>query len=112
MSSENRITRRHKFEARIIVHLFRNHRQSVVAGWARDLSESGLRAFVAEQLQVGECVTLLVPLSSSQKQAIAARVARQVGTEYGFQFTALSGEQRAEVQSILERQPTVFATET
>ena len=89
------------------MRLCRDHRNSAVSGWARDLSESGLGAFVAEDLEVGERVMLLVPLAPSGYAEIAARVARQVGTQYGFQFTALSQEQRAAIKTILERQPAV-----
>ncbi len=54
---------------------------------------------VAEELRVGELVTLEVPLSDSTTLNIPAKVARSLGTQYGFQFTALSAEQRAYVQS-------------
>jgi hypothetical protein len=67
-------------------------------GWARDLSESGLGAFVARELIVGELVTIEILLSPSRELTIPAKVARGVGTQYGFQFTALSGEQREEIR--------------
>jgi PilZ domain len=78
-----------------------------VHGWVRDLSVSGLGAFVAEQLLVGETVTLLLSLPTSGKQEIPARVARQLGTQYGFQFTGLSKEQRAAIRAALGRQPAI-----
>jgi hypothetical protein len=98
MNPETRIAARHVFEARILIRLYRNGRDSAVSGWARDLSESGLGAFVAEELEVGESVVLLVPLSPPEMEQIAARVARQIGTQYGFQFTALSSKQRIAIQ--------------
>jgi hypothetical protein len=73
-----------------------------VQGWARDLSESGLGAFVARDLLVGEFVTVQIRLGSFRKIEIAAKVVRQVGTRYGFQFTALSMEQRFEIRSALK----------
>jgi hypothetical protein len=79
MTSNNRIAPRHILEARILVRLCRDHRNSAV--WARNLSESGLGALVAEELEVGERVMLLVPLAPSGDEEIAARVARQVGTQ-------------------------------
>ena len=113
MTSDNRIAPRHIFEARILVRLCRDRRNSAVSGWARDLSESGLGAFVAQELKVGERVMLLVPISPSGNEEIAARVARQVGTtQYGFQFTALSPEQRGAIKTILERQPAVHDPDT
>jgi len=76
-------------------------------GWARNLSESGLGAFIAQGLVVGESVSLEIPLSGSGKQVIPAVVTRQVGTLYGFQFTALSAEQRSSIRTTLEGQPVV-----
>ena len=35
---------------------------------------------------------------------IAAKVSRRVGTQYGFQFTALSAEQRLEIRATLKGQ--------
>ena len=76
-------------------------------GWARDLSESGLGAFVAEGLVVGEAVSLEIPLAASGKQVIPAIVTRQLGTQYGFRFTALSPEQRSSIRAALKVQPAV-----
>ena len=76
-------------------------------GRVRDLSESGLEAFVADQLMVGENVTLLLSLSTSGKEEIPARVARQLGTQYGFQFLGLSKEQRDVIQITLSGQPVI-----
>jgi hypothetical protein len=76
-------------------------------GWARDLSESGLGAFVAEALIRGELVTLEIPMPSSEKQAIPAKVIRALGTEYGFQFTALSAEQRQQIRTTLQGRPAI-----
>lgn len=104
VSADNRIAVRHVFEARILIRFSRDGQKFAVQGWARDLSESGLGAFVAERLEIGETLTLLVPLGSWGKEVIAAQVARQVGTQYGFQFTALSAKQRLAIQSVLRAQ--------
>ncbi len=74
-------------------------------GWSRDLSESGLGAFVAEPLILGELVTLEIPLPNSHKHAIPSIVVRALGTEYGFQFTALSAEQREQIRETLNGRP-------
>jgi hypothetical protein len=103
MNSENRIAPRHVFETRILIRFHRDNCNIAAHAWVRDLSESGLGAFVAEQLVVGEPVTLLLSLPISGKEEIQARVARQVGTQYGFQFTALSNEQRAAIRAALRR---------
>jgi mono/diheme cytochrome c family protein len=61
-----------------------------VQGWARDLSESGLGVFIVAELVVGELVTLEILLRASRKEVITVQVTRRLGTQYGFQFTALS----------------------
>jgi hypothetical protein len=105
--SAERILSRHVFEARIWIRLGRDSRRLSLQGWARNLSESGLGAFVAEALTVGESVTLEIPLPDADKQAIPAKVVRALGTEYGFQFTALSAEQRRQIRATLKGRPEI-----
>ena len=107
MNSDNRIAARHLFESRILIRLSRGDQKLAAQGWARDLSESGIGAFVAENLLVGESVTLQIPLGSFGKAEIAAKVARQLGTQYGFQFMALSAEQRVAIHAVLKGQTTI-----
>jgi hypothetical protein len=38
---------------------------------------------------------------------IPAKVVRALGTEYGFQFTALSAEQRRQIRETLEERPAI-----
>ncbi|MFZ1130227.1 MAG: PilZ domain-containing protein [Terriglobales bacterium] len=105
--SPDRISPRHVFEARIQIRIERDNKNSSRQGWARDLSESGLGAFVAESLVLDELVTLEIPIESSEKQVIPARVVRAVGTEYGFQFMALSPEQRRQIRATLKGHPAI-----
>jgi len=102
MNSDSRIATRHVFESRILIRFCRGSQKFAAQGWTRDLSESGLGAFVAENLVIGELVTLQIPLGTSGKEVIGAKVSRQVGTQYGFQFTALSAEQRLGIQVALK----------
>lgn len=90
------------FEARIQIRLDRDGEKFSLPGWARDLSESGLSAFAAEALALGELVTLEIPLSDSGQITIPSKVSRALGTEYGFQFTALSAEQRGLIRKALK----------
>ncbi|PYX03914.1 MAG: hypothetical protein DMG86_02020, partial [Acidobacteria bacterium] len=96
---------RHIFEARIGIRLQRGRQRLTLHGWTRDFSESGLGAFVAEALVLGELVTLEVPLPNCDKQVIPAKIARVLGTECGFQFTALSAEQRTRIRAALKSSP-------
>jgi hypothetical protein len=100
-----RITPRYIFEARIQISAQRDSEHVVMEGWTRDMSETGLSAFVARSLTVGEIVTVEIPLAASRRLHIPARVARCLGTQYGFQFTALSHEQRASLQSAVANLP-------
>ncbi len=97
--SDDRIVPRYVFEERIRIGVERHDRKFVTDGWARDLSESGLGAFVAFRLVLDEHVILEVPLALSAKLMLPAKVARCLGTEYGFRFTALSAAQRDLIRS-------------
>jgi PilZ domain len=101
---DNRIATRYVLEARILIRFCRGSQKFAVQGWARDLSEGGLGAFVAENLVIGELVTLQIPLGASGTEVMAAKVSREVGTQYGFQFTAVSAEQRLRIQAALKGQ--------
>jgi hypothetical protein len=103
--SADSISPRHVFETRILIRLVRYGQKLNLQGWARDLSESGLGAFVADALLPGELVTLEIPLPDSAKQEIPAKVSRALGTAYGFQFTALSSEQRRRILVTLQERP-------
>jgi hypothetical protein len=95
------------FETRIRIRLQRDSQTLTLQGWVRNLSESGRGAFVAEALVLGEFVTLEIPLPDSDKQVIPAKVVRALGTEYGFQFTALSAEQRTRIRATLKGQQAI-----
>ena len=107
MGSLDKISPRHVFETRIQIRLQRDSTRLSLQGWARNLSESGVWAFVAEPLILGESVTLEIPLSDCAKQVIPAKVVRALGTEYGFQFTALSAEQRQQIRATLKGRPAI-----
>jgi PilZ domain len=99
------ISPRHHFEARVSISVERREQKLKLQGWVRDLSESGLRAFVADSLLLGESVTFELALSETGHQVIPAKVMRALGTDYGFQFTALSAEQRTQIQAALRKSP-------
>ena len=99
------ISPRHHFEARVSICVQRGQHELSLHGWVRDLSESGLRAFVADPLLPGESVTFELALSDGVNHVIPAKVMRALGTDYGFQFTALSSEQRQQIQATLREAP-------
>jgi hypothetical protein len=102
-----RISPRHAFEARIQILLERDGQGLTVQGWTRNLSESGVNAFVAHSLSLGEFVMLEIPFPDAASHDIPAQVVRALGTEYGFQFTALSVEQRQQIQTALQGNPVI-----
>jgi hypothetical protein len=89
-----RIVPRYPFETRFKIRIDRPEGPLETEGWARDLSESGLGAFVATLLNEGESAVLRIPLGNRGELVIPAQVTRILGTQYGFQFMALSAEQR------------------
>jgi hypothetical protein len=96
-SGTKRIVPRYPFEARFKIRIDRSGRILETEGWARDLSESGLGAFVAAAIFVGETATLRIPLPDGHELVVPAKVTRKSGTQYGFRFTALSSQQRSEI---------------
>ena len=93
-----RICPRYVFEERIQIRLRRENHEVVVGGWTRDISESGIGAFVAEELVQGEQVEIEVPFGKHSKAIFQARVSRTLGTQYGLVFTTMSPEQRGQIQ--------------
>jgi hypothetical protein len=71
--SADRISPRHVFETRIWIRLQRDGKKLSLQGWSRDLSESGVGAFVAEVLILSESVTFEIPLPDCDKQVIPGR---------------------------------------
>jgi hypothetical protein len=97
----SRISPRFKFETRFRLRIQRKGEELTVGGWARDISESGIGAFVAEELTPGEEVDLEVPFPEDVTLNIRACVSRNLGTQYGLMFTALSPEQRRHIQAAM-----------
>ena len=102
----SRISPRYSFETRIRLRLRRRSGELVVGGWARDISESGIGAFVAEELIPGEEIEIEVPFGGDVMLTLRASVTRNLGTQYGLMFTALSSEQRRRIQAAMsEKDP-------
>lgn len=102
----NRIALRYAFEGHVRIAVQRDGQAKTAGGWVRDIGEGGICAFVAEELDTGGFVTLTIPLQGPAVLVVSARVARRLGTQYGFQFLTLSPEQRILIQSVVKgRQP-------
>lgn len=92
--STSRIAPRYQFETRVAIQMKNG---TTTEGWVRDLSESGIGAFVGRELTVGEMGTLTFRLTDAIKIVVPAQVVVSVGTRYGFRFLALSAEQRGQI---------------
>lgn len=90
----SRIAPRYQFETRVAIQVKSG---TSTEGWVRDLSESGIGAFVGRELSVGETATLTFRLTDSAKIVLPAQVVTAIGTRYGFRFLALSAEQREQI---------------
>jgi len=96
-----RIVPRYPFETRFKIRIERTDGLLETEGWSRDLSESGIGAFVAAVISPGETAMLRIPLVNGSDMIIPAVVTRILGTQYGFQFTALSGQQRDQILRLI-----------
>ena len=97
-----RIATRYRYEGRIAIRLQSGESREA---WARDISESGMGAFVAHALAPHETVVLTFRLSDSVRLTLPAEVVKVDGTRYGFRFTALSAQQRADIQAAFKGHP-------
>jgi len=104
-----RISPRYVFEGRFRISVQRNSTSLVCEGRARDISESGLGAFVGQTLSLNEFVTLTLPVPGLEKASLRAIVSRAVGTEYGFQFITLSPAQRSRIQALVQARTPISA---
>jgi hypothetical protein len=93
---------RYAFETRFRISVERQSQKCVFEGWARDISESGLGAFVGQSLELGERATLTVPVAGGESLLLEGEVVRCRGTEYGFEFITLSSDQRSLIRSLVE----------
>ncbi|HLH07705.1 MAG TPA: PilZ domain-containing protein [Terriglobales bacterium] len=100
MVTPKRISGRYELRFEFTGTVRRFGKESVFRGWSRDLSESGMGAYVPVELREGELVDLDLPLESDAPALrVAAKVRRSHGSEYGFEFVTLSATQRAAIAS-------------
>lgn len=93
---------RYRAEFRVTVsYLFGNKHQKI-EGHCRDLSQAGIGILLAEELATGEVVGLsfLFP-GSAVPWEVRAVVRYRRGYQYGFEFLALTAEQRTSLGNYL-----------
>lgn len=100
MVTPKRISGRYELRIEFSGIVRRYGKEVVFRGWSRDLSESGMGAYVPVDLLEGELVELDLPLEADAPNLrVAAKVRRSHGSEYGFEFVTLSAGQRAAIAS-------------
>lgn len=71
-------------------------------GHCRDVSQAGIGVLVASDLTLGEVVTLAFSLPQSHSSwEVRAVIRHRRGYHYGFEFLALTGEQKSVLTSYL-----------
>lgn len=108
---ETRPTRAHKprryrrFALDSRIKVFRAGRLHPLFGRTLGVSEAGISALLAADLEVGESVHLEFTLpTSSQRLAVRAVARNRSGARYGFEFLSLSEAQREAISDFRERQ--------
>ena len=91
MVDPKRISGRFEFRIEFSGFVQRYGKEVSFRGWSRDLSESGMGAYIPVELREGEQVNLDLTLEAgAPKLRVAAKVRRSQGFEYGFEFVTLS----------------------
>ena len=102
-SRKQRRYRRFALDARIAI-LRTGHRRPY-HGRTLGISEAGISAVLAADLDLSESVSLEFALPSSpQSMAVRAVVRNRSGARYGFEFLTLSAEQRTAINSFCDFQ--------
>jgi c-di-GMP-binding flagellar brake protein YcgR len=98
--------RRFKLDQRVSVKLMREGVETTLRGRSSDISEGGLGATLAGELEPGAEVSLSfwLPLSREPVE-VRARVQYRMGFRYGFAFLTLNGEQRARIEKLSRSMP-------
>src|SRR5512146_2091144 len=97
--------RYHRFLLDARVPVVRGGQRHPLYGRTRGISEAGISALLAADLEVGESVHLEFTLPTcSQRLAVRAVARNRSGARYGFEFLSLSEAQREAISVFRERQ--------
>ena len=92
---------RFPMDVRIQLQVFREGTRSQCWGRTTELGQDGIGATVTGDLQVGETVSLEIPLPlSAYPLKVRAVVRYSNGLHYGFEFLTLTTEQRDRLQRV------------
>ncbi len=94
---------RYALDIRLTVHVFRAGTNASLWGRSSELGEDGIGGTLTGELETGEVVSmeLSLPLAAYPLK-LRALVRYRKGLHHGFEFLALSAEQRAAIRRVCE----------
>jgi len=93
---------RYAFDSRLTLAVYRSGQRLELWGRTADISEGGVAATLSETLEIGEIASMQLDVGQ-KKLSLRAIVRFSRGHFCGFQFLAMSEEQRALIASVCER---------
>jgi hypothetical protein len=94
---------RYALDIRITVHVFRAGASASFWGRSSELGEDGVGGTLTGELETGEVVSMEFSLpQAASPLKIRALVRYRKGLHHGFEFLALSTEQRAAIRRVCE----------
>ena len=97
--SNQRAYPRYMMDVRVTVQAFRNGQNLGLWGRSTEMGADGVGVTLTGELEPGEVVTLeFQPPAAHSAIKLRAIVRYRQGLRHGFEFLALSGEQRASIQ--------------
>jgi hypothetical protein len=94
---------RYALDSRITVHVFRAGANASFWGRSSELGEDGVGGTLTGELEPGEVVSMELSLPQAAALKIRALVRYRTGLHHGFEFLALSVEQRAAIRRVCEK---------
>jgi len=97
---ERRRCVRYEFDARITINSHDREGEAAIWGRCSDLSEEGLGATIVGSLNLGEVLSIQLPLRPhEQPVSLQATVRYQNGFHYGFEFLTMNDAAREALKS-------------
>ena len=93
---------RYSFDCQMTLTVYRSGQKQELWGRAADISEGGVAATLSEALEVGEIALIRVGIEN-RTISLRAAVRYRRGHFCGFEFLAMSLDQREAIKSLCER---------
>jgi c-di-GMP-binding flagellar brake protein YcgR len=93
---------RYSFDSHVNLTIYRSGQKHELWGRTADISQDGIAATLSGTLEIGETATIRIEIEK-QTLSVRAVVRHQQGHFCGFEFLAMTADQRAIIQSACER---------